>query len=418
MASVFKRPGSRFWYAAYRTPLVDGAGNRQWKLERKVTKHTDRSKAQKAADVLEDDALRESGAGEDGSKRILGILRRAAELAMQKRLTIDEGRSLLAEIVKEATGESIKVWTIKGWLNEWIALKTPTTKKATVTRYQHSVDSFLKFLGEKAELPLEHLSVQNLRSFREMLHKGGRTAKTCNGYIKDLKASLSAAMKEGLLRSLPAGTLQDLPEEDGMERETFTPKEVQALVTAAVSNEWRGVILLGAFGGLRLGDAAKLRLSNLNIAEGSISYIPEKSSRRGKKAKVLLPMHRELQKHFAKMPPDIDSDDYCFPSLCRISVSGNRGLSAKFVEIMEKAGVSRGKVKLRIEGEAGRSSHSKSFHSLRHTFNSAMLNKGVAQEIRMKIVGHSDTESNDGYSHAEIQSLRAAVDLVPGLDAK
>jgi hypothetical protein len=45
-----------------------------------------------------------------------------------------------------------------------------------------------------------------------------------------------------------------------------------------------------------------------------------------------------------------------------------------------------------------------------------MLNKGVAQEIRMKIVGHSDTQSNDGYSHAEIQSLRAAVDLVPGFD--
>jgi integrase len=418
MASVFKRPGSRYWYAAYRTPLVDGAGNRHWKLERKVTKHTDRSKAQKAADVLEDDALKENGAGEDGSKRILGILRRAAELAMQKRLTVDEGRLLLAEIVREATGEALKVWTIKGWLNEWIALKTPTTKRATVTRYQHSVDSLLEFLGEKAELPLEHLSVQNLRSFREMLHKGGRTAKTCNGYIKDLKASLSAAVKEGLLRRMPAGTLKDLPEEDGMERETFTPKEMLALVVAAPTNDWKGVILLGAFGGLRLGDAAKLRLSNLSLAEGTVSYIPEKSSRRGKKAKVLLPMHKELQKHFTTTLPDANSEEYCFPSLCRTSVSGNRGLSAKFVEIMEKAGVSRGKVKERIAGQAGRSSHSKSFHSLRHTFNSAMLNKGVAQELRMKIVGHSDTESNDGYSHAEIQSLRAAVDLVPGFDSK
>lgn len=34
----------------------------------------------------------------------------------------------------------------------------------------------------------------------------------------------------------------------------------------------------------------------------------------------------------------------------------------------------------------------------------------------MKIAGHSDTESNDGYSHTEILSLRPAVDLVPGLD--
>jgi integrase len=82
---------------------------------------------------------------------------------------------------------------------------------------------------------------------------------------------------------------------------------------------------------------------------------------------------------------------------------------------MASAGVDRGQSKKPAEGKAGRTSHARSFHSLRHTFNSMMLNKGVAQEIRMKIVGHADSDTNTGYSHAELASLRAAVDLVPSL---
>ena len=43
------------------------------------------------------------------------------------------------------------------------------------------------------------------------------------------------------------------------------------------------------------------------------------------------------------------------------------------------------------------------------------LNKGVVQEIRMKIVGHADSDTTTGYTHAELASLRVAVDPVPSL---
>jgi integrase len=63
----------------------------------------------------------------------------------------------------------------------------------------------------------------------------------------------------------------------------------------------------------------------------------------------------------------------------------------------------------------GRANSSLSFHSLRHSFNSAMANAGVAEEVRMKLAGHSTREVHTKYTHHELEPLRAAVALIPSL---
>jgi integrase len=57
----------------------------------------------------------------------------------------------------------------------------------------------------------------------------------------------------------------------------------------------------------------------------------------------------------------------------------------------------------------------RSFHALRHSFNSAMANEGVSQEVRMKLTGHKTEAVNRGYTHHELAPLRAAVDKIPSL---
>jgi site-specific recombinase XerD len=63
---------------------------------------------------------------------------------------------------------------------------------------------------------------------------------------------------------------------------------------------------------------------------------------------------------------------------------------------------------LREANGAGRSQSSLSFHSLRHSFNSAMANAGVALEVRQKLTGHASAAMNEIYTHHELESLRAA----------
>jgi site-specific recombinase XerD len=57
----------------------------------------------------------------------------------------------------------------------------------------------------------------------------------------------------------------------------------------------------------------------------------------------------------------------------------------------------------------------KSFHSLRHSFTSALANAGVSADLRMKLTGHRNLDEHLGYTHMELTALRGAVNLLPHL---
>lgn len=53
-----------------------------------------------------------------------------------------------------------------------------------------------------------------------------------------------------------------------------------------------------------------------------------------------------------------------------------------FVEIMMKAGVSRGKSRIVEKESAGRSTHERGFHALRHAFVTMLTNYDVDEDLR------------------------------------
>jgi integrase len=429
MASIFTRKSSLYYYAAFRIPAGSPDGSKKWKQVKQVTKVLipkglrEREKAEqealKVAFEFEQNALREAGAGNQGSERILAILREAGDLAAQKRLTASMGREFIRRLTEASTGEALPAEkTIQGWLDEWVKQKASSTKPSTLLRYKASTKALITHLGEeKAALPLDSLTVGILREFRGKLQAAGRTAKTCNHYLKDLNSALRAAVKEDIISRSPAENLDPLPEEDSTERKPFTFEQVSRLLAAAPSQSWRGIILLGAYGGLRLGDAARITRGCIDLQEQCIRYKPQKTTRKKakKKGPVHLPMHRGLFSFLKSLDLPADPEAPVFPDLAKVSIAGNKGLSSRFVRIIEAAGIPREAAREHKDGSAGRSAHALSFHSLRHTCNSSMLNGGVSQELRMKIVGHADARTNTGYSHAELTILRNAVEAMPDL---
>ena len=68
------------------------------------------------------------------------------------------------------------------------------------------------------------------------------------------------------------------------------------------------------------------------------------------------------------------------------------------------------------DGEgAGRTTASLSFHSLRHTFISALANAGVASDLRQRLSGHSDDKTHQGYTHHDDAIMRAAIGSLPAV---
>ena len=54
----------------------------------------------------------------------------------------------------------------------------------------------------------------------------------------------------------------------------------------------------------------------------------------------------------------------------------------------------------------------KSFHSWRHFAITEMANGGIAREIRLRIVGHQEGSVHGGYTHINVETLKAAIETI------
>jgi len=371
MASVVKDPRGRspYWIACY----TDATGRRL----KKSTKLTNKKDALEVAFVLEH--------GEDQARK--GAFTEA-------RL-----RDLLEQTLERVIGAPVQHYTVETWLHWWHERKAKA-RPASAERYGQVVRDFIEFLGPRAKLPLEHIGVKDILAFRNAETKRGVSNKTANLAVKLISMAFHDALRQGKIKFNPCLGLDAL-EEDSVEREPFTPDEIKKLLKAA-SGEWKGAILFAYFTGARLSDVANMPWGAIDLDKRLISFTPKKT-KRGKKV-LRIPLHPDLEKELLKHPGVGNAP--LFPSLAGRGTGGAHGLSAEFAAIMRKAGV-HGEI---IRHTAtGRGNTTKSFHSLRHSFNSELANAGVARELRQVLTGHASEKMNEIYTHRELEPLRTAI---------
>ena len=376
MPSLWKREKSPYWVCCYTS--ADG------QRLKKSTKQTDRDKAMEVCLSIE----------------------RAERFAKSGTLTEQAAKKIIGEIVERTTGEPLHNHAAADWFNEWQAGKAQTRSAATAERYRQVTREFLESLGSRAKLSLAHITPKDIRTYRNAELAAGKSSKTANNSAKIVSAAFNAALRQGYITSNPCTALEQLPEETA-ERSAFEPKQVAKLVGAA-EGDWKGAILLAYYTGARLRDVANMRWNAIDLKRQLITFTPSKT----KKAQTI-PLHAELERHLLKSPGI--GMAFLFPSLAGKGTGGKSGLSGQFAAIMARAGI-EGKI-MRHTAE-GRANNSLSFHSLRHSFNSAMANAGVSQEIRQKLTGHASAEMNKLYTHHELEPLRAAIATLPSVKVR
>jgi integrase len=408
--SLIKRRNT--YHAKFDIPAgVDDSGKPIFKQVMRSTGASDRTEATKNADAIRMALIDEAGASDEKSREIYRVLRMAGEAAMQGRLSEPEARLMLRDMFEIATGARLKFYTVRDWFDEWQKRKAVGAKPATMKRYKYASKRFLEFLGMRADERLENVSTELVRAYQRESKAAGRAAKTVNGYVKDVGSAFSLAVKDGLLLANPVAGIESLPETDSIGKKPFTVKEMKAIFSN-LKGEWKTLAALGVFTGLRLQDAAKLRWSNVDLAADLIRVMPAKTDR--KKKKIELPILPELKECLLALPSSDDSNAFVLQSLAKKSVSGTRGLSTIFGDLIEKMGIDRG---IRKAEGAGRAVSEKSFHSLRHTFITSLANVDVPEELRMKLAGQSSRDVHAIYTHSEIETLRRAVEKMPRFTA-
>ncbi len=379
MASIFRKPNSPFWFAAYRD--VDG------QRRQKTTKTKNRGQAIDMARAWE-------RLGESGRK---GTLTEAV------------ARSVVAQLVEQATGSPLHFYTCRAWLEEWLVGKVGTTSAGTLTRYRQVIADFMTFLGPRADLGLAAISPTDVRAFRDHLSAGKRAPSTVNLQIKKvLNVPFAAASKFGFIPLNPCAAVESLRVRDSEGRENFSEEQIRQLVMAA-EGDWQGAVLAGYYTGLRLGDVANLNWEAVDLQNGLLRL---KTTKTG--AAVTMPLHEELKRWLCRQNHRTAKAPV-FPTLADKRSGGAGGLSAQFAKLLQRASITR--KELRSGEGAGHRTSNLSFHSLRHSFVSALANAGVAPDVRRKLSGHADERIHARYSHHEIEIMRAAVAKVPNVRA-
>lgn len=335
----------------------------------------------------------------------------AAETMAGEGTTAAQVDKVVRGVWERFTGKRIEQTPTRIFFNAW--LEGVKAKKAakTAVRYGAPVRDFLDHLGMRADADIKSITGSEVQAFLDGEARAGKSDTTVNLNAKVLRAVFNSALRKGVIERNPLG-LVDVPEPVHEERVPFTPGEIDTLIASAADTEWETAILLGAYTGMRIGDATHLTWDSVDLARRVVTFRPEKT--RSKKRELEIPMHPRLYAHLESLAGKVaDGAVHLCPTLATQAVSGRVGLSEQFNAVMRDAGISK-EIVLNEKAGAGRNFARKSFHSLRHAFLSGLANSGVPEDVRHKLGGHTNSKVAARYAHLTTSTLRKAVDKLPG----
>lgn len=381
MASIFKRPRSKYWFAAF----TDANGRRL----KKSTKSTEKRTALRIADEF--------------------------EMAANKRRTFLQVRRVLGEFSKNLLGLEMTEPTVRGHVENWIAAKTNSTAPSTIIFYKSATTKFLSWLGGRADKEISLVQRADIISFRNE-RAAVAAAKTVNHEIKALRMVFRAARKDGILSDDPAEFVEIVKDRrEGPARQPFTVEQIRAVLDECDS-EWKSLVLFGLYTGQRMGDLATLHWSNIDLQREEIRLRTQKTSKGMK-----IPINAPLMKHLLSMTaPDQDGPLHprAFATFERTGKTS--GLSNQFADILAAAGLRKKKAHRKTgEGRGtNRDASGLSFHSLRHTAVSMMKDAGIPAAAVMEMIGHDSEQMSQHYTHVGRDALEKAAAALPDLFGK
>ena len=286
--------------------------------------------------------------------------------------------------------------------HEWSA----TTAETYASRFAVFRDWFAR--NRPAVVEARHVSEADADAFMEFVG-ATRSAKTFNEFRAFLSQMWDALAKETRAKVNPwkGITRKSITRANEHERRPLTMDEA-ARVLSSVSGEMRLLFALGLYTGLRLGDAATLAWSDVDLSRGFIVTTPAKTVRHGTTARI--PIAATLAAMLAETPPKGRRGDV-LPELAAEYRRSPRMVSKRVSAVFERAGIvthsdARGRMKEGVDV---------GFHSLRHTFISLAGNAGVPLDVVRRIVGHTKSSMTDRYFPESDAALLGVVAALPAL---
>ncbi len=232
------------------------------------------------------------------------------------------------------------------------------------------------------DILLCNLNSDDINGFCDKL-KRKKSAGTYNKYIRFLRHFCKVVCNEiGVENNL----FEDIEYSDDKRiksRKTLTLEQVKCILDMA-KGEMHTLFLIGFYTGLRLGDVATLKWSEIDLQRRIITRVPNKTAKSsGAVVKIGIPM--PLFEELKQLKETADSD-YILPDMARRYNLNRNNLSRPIRDIFKQAG---------LQNDNGYVEYG--FHSFRHTYVTMQAESGTPVAILEKMVGHSSPVMTEHY---------------------
>ncbi|MFA0672606.1 tyrosine-type recombinase/integrase [Vibrio splendidus] len=276
--------------------------------------------------------------------------------------------------------------TLKEALHNWSKQRRKPTSEDNVSKAKKSVDQFLKLL-KLYDIQLEDITKRQVDQYIEMLLSKHATS-TARGYISRLRSIWNYCDQLGEVNtpcpfdnhSFSGGT-------ETNKKQAFTPREIN-LIKQHIENEEpmsRLLVQLAVFTGCRISELCNLQAKNVVQDDNIVAIFIEKGKTDA--ATRIVPLTTELGERLIEVADSKDDDELL------LGVDG-KSMSRWFSRI-KTAHIS--------------TDTTKSFHSFRKMFATAMQRSGVPELLASPILGHKRGDSmtygyySDGYTLPQLK---------------
>lgn len=367
MASLWKQPRSKYWFACF--TAKDG------KRRKVSTKTTDRRQAQKIAEQF--------------------------EAAYRNEMTAEQVEKIIRQGREDLTGEKPSQISLADFNAGWLEnKKAEGVAHSTEQFYLHCTKKFVGWMGKRAGESVTKVRRADVEQFRDYLLESGLAPKTVQHQVKGLRMLFKSAREQFGIEN-PAEFVRPKVTRRvaaAGRKQAFTPETIRVIINH-MTGELRTLTILGAYTGARLADLQNLKWESVDLEKGILMFSTRKTGR-----SMRVPIAPPLGAHLSALAGERRG-----PVLPGLAAKRGNTLSGMFTDELRKCGLRTDK-----EGEV-RGHLGLSFHSLRHGLVSLLKDAGAPVSVAMEFAGHDSEQMSQHYTTVGDEAMRKAAAALPDL---
>ena len=291
--------------------------------------------------------------------------------------------------------------TVKEWVERYLKTCALSVRDSTLSVYRgYCLRFILPAFGDE---PLNSITPEGAAAFIASLRGRGLSERTIGNIFQQLRRLTRRAVDEGVLRTDPCRNIRLKPAVCDQQR-AFTAAEMKTLASALRDEDL--AVRTAMFTGMRLGEVCALRKEDIDSKDCVIHVQRTAQRLRNKEGATALTVGETKTDHSRRPIPlpkalaerlSAQKGEYVFGGSRPMEP---RTLQRRFQKILARAGLGK--------------AH---FHTLRHSFATALIEQGTDIKTVSSLLGHSSVRTTmDIYVHTSLDARRKAVLFFESLD--